>query len=95
MRFKDIGTRDFHQELEIKAARSAVPANQPNVAKRKLDYVLAAKELLDLASPPGNRLEALRGDRTGHDSIRINDPYRICFRWTMQGAADVEIVDYH
>lgn len=49
----------------------------------------------DLRVPPGNRLEALKGDRAGQYSIRVNDQYRICFRWTAAGAADVEIVDYH
>jgi proteic killer suppression protein len=53
-----------------------------------------AGRLDDLRVPPGNRLEALKGDRTGQYSIRVNDQYRICFRWTAAGAADVEIVDY-
>jgi proteic killer suppression protein len=65
------------------------------VARRKLDMLAAAVTLNDLRSPPGNRLEALRGDRKGQHSIRINDQYRVCFRWTDAGAADVEIVDYH
>lgn len=65
------------------------------VATRKLDMIDAATVLGDLRSPPGNRLEALRGDRQGQHSIRINDQWRICFRWTEQGAEDVEIVDYH
>ena len=55
----------------------------------------AAEMLSDLASPPGNRLEALKGERKGQHSIRINDQFRICFRWTPEGAEDVEIVDYH
>jgi proteic killer suppression protein len=54
-----------------------------------------AGRLEDLRVPPGNRLEALRGDRAGHYSIRINDQFRVCFRWTDRGAEDVEIVDYH
>ena len=66
-----------------------------NVAKRKLDMLDAATKLLDLRSPPGNRLEALSGDRQGQHSIRINDQYRICFRWADSGPTDVEIVDYH
>lgn len=65
------------------------------VALRKLDMIAAAEVLSDLASPPGNRLEALKGDRKGQHSIRINDQYRICFRWTKDGAEEVEIVDYH
>lgn len=65
------------------------------VAGRKLDMLDAAKRITDLRVPPGNRLEALKGDRAGQHSIRINDQWRICFRWTDDGPADVEIVDYH
>ena len=65
------------------------------IAARKLVQLDNAQELRDLASPPGNRLEALRGDRSGRHSIRINDQFRICFRWTDQGPENVEIVDYH
>ena len=65
------------------------------VALRKLTVLHAAVTLGDLASPPGNRLEALRGDRAGQHSIRINDQWRICFHWTEAGPEDVEIVDYH
>jgi toxin HigB-1 len=64
-------------------------------AARKLDMLNAAATLNDLRSPPGNRLEALAGDRAGQHSIRINDQYRICFEWTDQGPANVEITDYH
>ena len=63
-------------------------------ARRKLMYLDSAQRLEDLMVPPGNRLEALRGDRRGQHSIRINDQWRICFRWD-DGAHDVEIVDYH
>ena len=65
------------------------------MALRKLDMLDAAAELSDLRSPPGNRLEALQGDRVGQHSIRINDQYRICFVWKDGGAENVEIVDYH
>ena len=65
------------------------------VARRKLRQIDGATELRDLASPPGNRLEALRGDRKGQYSIRINDQWRICFAWREGDAYDVEIVDYH
>jgi proteic killer suppression protein len=65
------------------------------VATRKLAMLEAAQTLEFLRSPPGNRLEALKGDRNGQHSIRINDQYRICFRWTAEGPTDVEIVDYH
>ncbi|MBK8233736.1 MAG: type II toxin-antitoxin system RelE/ParE family toxin [Candidatus Eisenbacteria bacterium] len=66
-----------------------------SVARRKLRQLEIADSLSDLRVPPGNRLEALQGDRAGQHSIRINDQFRICFRWTAAGAADVEIVDYH
>ena len=66
-----------------------------NVARRKIRQLQIAGRLDDLRVPPGNRLEALKGDRAGQYSIRVNDQYRICFRWTAAGAADVEIVDYH
>ena len=65
------------------------------MALRKLRQVGSASVLEDLRSPPGNRLEALRGDRAGQHSIRINDQWRICFRWTDAGPEEVEIVDYH
>ncbi len=65
------------------------------IASRKLDMVDAAKQLRDLASPPGNRLEPLRRDRVGQHAIRINDQWRICFVWRDDGVEDVEIVDYH
>ena len=71
------------------------PADLVTVARRKLRYLNAAADLVDLRSPPGNRLEALVGDRKGQHSIRINDQFRVCFIWTMRGPADVEIVDYH
>lgn len=65
------------------------------VARRKLRQFQIAGHLDDLRIPPGNRLEALTGDRRGQHSIRVNDQFRVCFRWTAGGAADVEIVDYH
>ncbi len=68
--------------------------NIESVARRKLEMVAAAKKLEDLRSPPGNRLEALKGDRAGQHSIRVNDQFRVCFRWH-DGAENVEIVDYH
>jgi proteic killer suppression protein len=65
------------------------------VAQRKMQMLDDAVELKDLRSPPGNRLEALHGDRTDQFSIRINDQWRLCFVWTAAGPAEVEIVDYH
>jgi proteic killer suppression protein len=64
-------------------------------ASRKLDAIDSAGVLEDLLIPPGNRLEALKGDRRGQHSIRINNQYRVCFRWTDAGPEDVEVVDYH
>ena len=66
-----------------------------SVARRKLEALDAAERLEDLRIPPANRLEQLRGDRRGQHSIRINDQWRVCFRWTPTGPIDVEIVDYH
>jgi proteic killer suppression protein len=65
------------------------------VARRKLRQLQIAARLDDLRVPPGNHLEALKGERAGQHSIRVNDQYRVCFRWTPAGPADVEIVDYH
>ena len=71
------------------------PADLIRAARRKLIMVHRARELLDLRSPPNNRLEALKGDRAGQQSIRINDQWRLCFVWTGSDAQDVEIADYH
>jgi len=65
------------------------------VARRKLRQLEIADRLEDLRVPPSNRLEALKGDRAGQYSIRVNDQFRVCFKWTDAGAEDVEIVDYH
>ena len=70
-------------------------ANIESVARRKLRQLQIAGRVDDLRVPPGNRLEALRGDRAGQYSLRVNDQFRVCFRWTAAGAEDVEIVDYH
>ena len=71
------------------------PPGIQRVARRKLLALHAATQLRQMAVPPGNRLEALKGDRAGRHSIRINDQWRICFVWDQTGAWDVEIVDYH
>lgn len=70
-------------------------ANVADVARRKLLQLEIANRLEDLRVPPGNRLEALKGTRRGQHSIRVNDQWRVCFRWNAGGADDVEIVDYH
>ena len=72
-----------------------LPSDIQNVALRKLRLLNRAADLNDLRVPPGNRLEALKADRSGQHSIRINDQWRICFVWTAGGPKDVEIVDYH
>ena len=69
--------------------------NITNVARRKLRQLEIANRIEDLKVPPGNHLEALKGDRSGQHSIRINNQWRVCFGWTDAGAEDVEIVDYH
>jgi proteic killer suppression protein len=71
------------------------PADLVKTARRKLAYLDAAIDLNDLRSPPGNKLEALRKDRAGQHSIRVNDQFRVCFTWTKEGPENVEIVDYH
>ncbi|GJE60008.1 type II toxin-antitoxin system RelE/ParE family toxin [Methylobacterium trifolii] len=71
------------------------PAEIFAAARRKLAYLDQARDLNDLRAPPGNRLHALLHDRAGQHAIRVNDQYRICFRWTEAGPAEVEIVDYH
>ena len=71
------------------------PPDVLRAARRKVLFLHDAAELADLRVPPGNRLEALKGDRNGQHSIRINDQYRVCFVWTDDGVEQVEICDYH
>lgn len=93
--FKNKGTEDIFDGNNSKDARKTCPVNLWNVAQRKLDQLNAAISLDDIKIPPGNKLEALQGDREGQHSIRLNKQYRICFVWTNEGACEVEIVDYH
>jgi len=88
--FKDAETQRLHETGS--SARFSVIAR---VALRKLIQLDAAGQLSDLRVPPGNRLEVLRGNRSGKHSIRINDQWRICFRWEGVDASEVEICDYH
>jgi proteic killer suppression protein len=81
--------------LASRATSKTISAELQKLASRKLRMVDAAVRLDDLRFPPGNQMEALRGDRVGQHSIRINGQYRICFAWTAMGPADVEVVDYH
>jgi proteic killer suppression protein len=76
-------------------ARKGFPAELLKAVRRKLQMLDAAHRLEDLRVPPGNRLEALQGDRVGQHSIRVNDQFRICFVWLDDGAKDVEFTDYH
>lgn len=93
--FKDFGTEDIFNGENSKEARKICPPSLWKVAARKLDQIDSITALRDLIIPPGNKLEALSGDRKGQYSIRINDRYRICFVWTDLGPDQVEIVDYH
>jgi toxin HigB-1 len=88
--FRSRDTEKLHNRESVKRLRSI-----ERVALRKLRQLDAATRLSDLASPPGNRLEALRGDRKGQHSIRINEQWRICFIWRDGDAHEVEITDYH
>jgi proteic killer suppression protein len=82
-------------ESMLKGNRVARFADIQTIAMRKLVMLNQAGRLDDLRVPPGNRLEALKSDRAGQHSIRVNDQFRVCFRWTDAGPEDVEIVDYH
>ena len=88
--FKDSDTESLAGGTRVKRF-----ANIEAVARRKLRQLEIAASLDDLRVPPGNRLEALKGDRAGQHSIRINDQFRVCFRWRGDSAFDVEITDYH
>jgi toxin HigB-1 len=92
--FKTRGAEDIFRGVDSKAARRTLPGALHARAGSVLDQLNAAPSLVSL-SLPGLRLEKLRGDREGQHSVRINAQYRVCFRWTARGPADVEIVDYH
>ena len=93
--FHDRGTEDIFNRLSSKEARRTCPESIWRVARRKLDQLNAAVSLHSLRIPPGNELEALKGDRSGQYSIRINQQFRVCFIWTDEGLERVEITDYH
>jgi toxin HigB-1 len=92
--FRDKGSEDVFEGRDTSAARRTLPSQLHGRAGRTLDQLSSAVSLRSL-SLPGLRLEKLKGDRAGQHSIRINDQYRVCFRWTESGAEDVEIIDYH
>lgn len=90
MSFRDRDTEALAGGRRVKRFASIA-----TVARRKLRQLQIAGQLADLRVPPGNRLEAPKGKRAGQHSIRVNDQYRVCFRWTPAGPEDVEVVDYH
>lgn len=92
--FGDTATEDLYHGRQTTRVKRLPQAIIP-AALRKLDMIHAAHDLVDLRMPPGNRLEALKGDREGFYSIRINDQWRIIFRWQNDGASEVSIIDYH
>lgn len=92
--FKDNTTADLYHGRQTKRVQRLSP-NVKRIALRKLDVLNAASNLEDLRQPPGNRLKALRGDLSGYHSIRVNDQWRIVFRWEGNNAADVSLTDYH
>jgi proteic killer suppression protein len=93
--FKNQDTEDIFNGVTTKAALRLCPKNIWGIACRKLDQLDSVVSLSELRIPPGNHLEALTRERKGQHSIRINDQYRICFKWTETGPIDVEITDYH
>ena len=93
--FRNQGTEDIFNGLDTAHARRICPRKLWPVTARKLDQLDSVNTLEELRIPPGNRLEALKGDREGQHSIRINQQYRICFTWTDAGPRVAEIVDYH
>jgi len=93
--FKDKGTEDVFNNEDTRAARKTCPREIWKIAQRKLTMIEAAAVVNDLRVPRGNELKKLKRGRTGQQSIRINDQYRVCFVWTDNGAEDVEIADYH
>lgn len=92
--FGDLATEDLFHGRKTKRTRS-FPADLIRVAVRKLDMLNAAHRLEDLKAPPANRLEALKGPWAGFHSIRINDPFRVVFRWKNGRASEVRVLDYH
>jgi proteic killer suppression protein len=89
------GMQDVFNGVNSAAARKSCPQSLWGIARRKLDQLDSAEQLADLRVPPGNRLEGLRGNRAGQYSFRVNDQYRLSFRWSAEGPENVEIVDYH
>jgi proteic killer suppression protein len=93
--FHNKGTEDIFNGVNSKDARKLCPRTTWNITTRKLDQLDSVQSLEELRIPPGNMLEPLKGDRKGQYSIRINEQYRICFKWSKTGPSAVEITDYH
>ncbi|MCC6810270.1 MAG: type II toxin-antitoxin system RelE/ParE family toxin [Deltaproteobacteria bacterium] len=93
--FADQASKDIYDDTNSREARRRLPRELWALAQRKLSMLNVTRDLAQLRNPPGNRLEALRGDRQGQWSLRINDQYRVVFSWSPGEASDVEIVDYH
>jgi proteic killer suppression protein len=93
--YRDKGTRDIAAGLTSKPARSALPINLHEIARKRLAFLAGTHSLDDLRAWPSLNLHALQRDRQGQHAIRINDKYRICFRWIDNDADEVEITDYH
>lgn len=93
--FKNQATEDIFNGQATKQARKICPVSLMPIASRKLDQLDSVKTLEELRIPPGNRLETLAGDREGQWSIRVNNQYRICFKWSENGPEEVEFTDYH
>lgn len=93
--FADDASRDIFDGVNSKRSRKILDSKLLPIARRKLDMIDVAITLNDLKIPPANHLELLNGNLKGKHSVRINDQYRIVFRWTNQGVEDVEIIDYH
>ena len=93
--FRDPGTEDIFNARDSKRARRVCPTILWIVARRKLELLDSAGALFDLRIPPANRLESLKGGRSGQYSVRVSDQYRVCFVWTDLGPSQDEIVDYH
>jgi toxin HigB-1 len=93
--FHDQGVEDVFNGVDSRAANKTCPKPLWGVCRRKLDQLDSVTQLSELRVPPGNRLEALKGNRQGQHSIRVNDQYRVCFIWSEAGPTSVEITDYH
>jgi proteic killer suppression protein len=93
--FADKASEDVFNGVNSREARKACPGNLWRIATRKLDQLDSVQNIEELRVPPGNRLEALSGNRKGQFSIRINEQYRVCFVWGEKGPSNVEVTDYH